>query len=313
MKAVRRYADMLPIRTILCAIDFSADSRQALRTALAIVSHHPAHIVALHVIDLALAHAAAAAKMGEGLKAETASALRRFVEAEVRRSAVDPTLSVEVRVGLPEREVLARARDCRADLIVTGTCGLSGATKVFFGSVAEKILRRAEVPVLLVPAAEEEGEPLLLSRVLAAVDLDDTIEHGVSQAADVAQHLDLPLRLIHAVSPLPADWRWLDALQASTPIRVRRARERLDEIARTLRVFAETDVRVGSTAEQVTAAANEQPGTLLVVGLDGGTPLGRVGSTAYRIVCLSKTPVLALPIHIAASAEGMELAAAEAT
>ena len=286
---------MLPIRTVLCAIDFSADSRQALRVAMAIARRTPVHIVALHVIELVLAHASAIAHGDDRLRGESATALRLFVESEWKRAAVDATFNIEIRVGVPEREVLACARDREADLIVTGTRGVTGVSKLFFGSVAEKILRRADVPVLAVPGADE-GEGPVLSRVLAALDLDDTSERTVSQAAEVAQLLGLPLGLVHAVPPLPAGWRWVDTLEASTPLRVTRARARLEDIVKALGLSAAVDVRAGSPPEQVAAAARELPGTLLVVGVDGGTPLGRVGSTAYRIVCLADTPVLAIPV-----------------
>ena len=65
---------------------------------------------------------------------------------------------------------------------------------------------------------------------------------------------------------------------------------------------------MGSPPEQVAAAARDHAGTLLVVGLDGDAPLGRVGSTAYRIVCLSDAPVLAVPVG--APAEEQDAAAA---
>lgn len=299
---------MLPIRTILCAVDFSADSRQALRLAIGMARRGPVHIVALHVIELVLAHASAIAHGDDRLRTESATALRLFVEAEWKQAAADVTFSIEVRVGVPEREVLACARDSRADLIVTGTRGISGMTKLFFGSVAEKILRRAEVPVMAVPAREDHGSAAI-SRVLSAIDVDDTSERTAARAAEIARHLGVPLSLVHAVAPLPIGWRWVDTLEASTPLRVKRARVRLNEIAKRLNVAADVDVRIGSPAEQVAAAARERPGTLLVVGLDGDAPLGRVGSTAYRIVCLSETPVLAVPVSTPAQEKEEEAVA----
>ncbi len=300
---------MPPMRTILCAIDFSADSRQALRVAIAMARRGPVHIVALHVIELVLAHASAIAHGDDRLRTESATALRLFVEAEWKQAAADASFSIQIRVGVPEREVLACARDHGADLIVTGTRGLSGVTKLFFGSVAEKVLRRADVPVMAVPGAERDGA-VALAQVLAAVDVDDTSERTATRAAEIAQHLGVPLGLVHVVAPLPTGWRWVDTLEASTPLRVKRARVRLNEIAKALNVVADVDVRVGAPAEQVAAAARERPGTLLVVGLDGGA-LGRVGSTAYRIVCLSEAPVLAVPVGVPAEAAEETVAVVE--
>lgn len=288
---------MSQVRTIVCAIDFSRDSRGALQAALEIAKRHPTHVVAIHVIELAVAQASMIGRDDARLKVESAAALRSFVEAEWKEAAVHASFSTDVRIGVPEREILACARDCDADLIVAGARGIGGAAKLFFGSVAEKLLRRADVSVLTVPSPEGDTRGVEFGRVLAACDIDDTCEGAAAQAAKVARQLALPLCLIHAVAPLPTGWRWVDTLEASAPLRVRRARSRLDAVVKTLGLAAEIDVRVGFAPDQIAAAAKEHPGTLVVVGLGGTTPLQRLGSTAYRIVCASRTPVLAVPVE----------------
>src|SRR6266568_591241 len=57
--------------------------------------------------------------------------------------------SWEVRVGRAEEEILAAARVAGADLIAMSTHGRSGLGRLLFGSVAEQVLRHAEVPVFL--------------------------------------------------------------------------------------------------------------------------------------------------------------------
>lgn len=54
-----------------------------------------------------------------------------------------------VRVGRAEDEILAAARDDGADLIAMSTHGRSGLGRLLFGSVAEQVLRHADVPVFL--------------------------------------------------------------------------------------------------------------------------------------------------------------------
>jgi nucleotide-binding universal stress UspA family protein len=301
------------IRTIVCAIDFSKDSRRALQAALEIAKRQPAHVVAIHVIELAVAQASVAGRDEARLRVESAAALRSFVEAEWKEAAVYASFTTEVRIGVPEREILACARECGADLIAAGTRGISGAAKLFFGSVAEKLLRRADVAVLTVPSPEEAAGGLVFSRVLAALDIDDTCEGTAAQAAAVARQLRLPLGVVHAVAPLPMGWIWAGTLDASTPLRVRRARTRLAAVVKALDAAADVDVRVGFPPEQIAAAATEHPGTLLVVGLVGTTPLQRLGSTAYRIVCASATPVLAVPIELQVALDAAPLVLAEAT
>ncbi len=59
------------------------------------------------------------------------------------------TADSEVRVGRPEEAILAATRDAGADLIAMSTHGRSGIGRLLFGSVAEQVLRHAEVPVFL--------------------------------------------------------------------------------------------------------------------------------------------------------------------
>jgi nucleotide-binding universal stress UspA family protein len=70
------------------------------------------------------------------------------IAAGLRARGVD--VSWEVRVGRPDAEILAAARSSRADLIAMSTHGRSGIGRLLFGSVAEQVLRRAEVPVFLI-------------------------------------------------------------------------------------------------------------------------------------------------------------------
>lgn len=53
--------------------------------------------------------------------------------------------------GEPEKEILNIAKEWQADLIVMGTHGRSGITKLLFGSVAEYVLKHSEVPVIVAP------------------------------------------------------------------------------------------------------------------------------------------------------------------
>lgn len=81
------------------------------------------------------------------------------VAADLRGRGVRVT--TEARHGDPVKELVAAARDAGADLIAMTTHGRSGVGRLLFGSVAEAVLRQANVPVLMmrltgppVPSAE---------------------------------------------------------------------------------------------------------------------------------------------------------------
>jgi nucleotide-binding universal stress UspA family protein len=61
-----------------------------------------------------------------------------------------------VRLGDPAIEIVGTAREASVDLIAMTTHGRSGISRLLFGSVAEAVLRRAQVPLLLLPLREAE-------------------------------------------------------------------------------------------------------------------------------------------------------------
>lgn len=81
------------------------------------------------------------------------------IAAGLRARGVDATW--EVRRGRPEDQILAAAAERPVDMIAMTTHGRSGVGRLLFGSVAEAVLRRATIPVLLLRqprvAAHEKG------------------------------------------------------------------------------------------------------------------------------------------------------------
>ncbi len=61
-----------------------------------------------------------------------------------------------IRRGDPVTEIIAAARDEKADLIAMTTHGRRGPARVLLGSVAESVLRHADVPVFMLRQTEEE-------------------------------------------------------------------------------------------------------------------------------------------------------------
>jgi nucleotide-binding universal stress UspA family protein len=74
---------------------------------------------------------------------------------ELRAKGVRVT--TEVRRGEPVAEILAGAREAEADLIAMTTHGRSGLGRLLFGSVAEAVLRQAEIPVFLMRLANDNA------------------------------------------------------------------------------------------------------------------------------------------------------------
>lgn len=130
-------------RTILCGHDFSEQARVALRAAASLASFHGA---ALHVVHAWEPHAAMARH--PELTSAHEHELQRALAADAR-SAGARVVTHAVRRGVPYEVLTAEARAVGADLIVLGSTGRSGPSRFLLGSVAERVLRTSEVPVLV--------------------------------------------------------------------------------------------------------------------------------------------------------------------
>ncbi|WP_436928374.1 universal stress protein [Halosimplex halobium] len=141
---------------ILVPTDGSAGASAALDEAIDLARQFDATVHSLYVVDVASLGTEAGAvdvvesfeQMGEN--ATEAAATR------ARDAGVEATDSVAT--GTPHRAILDYVDDNGIDLVVMGTHGRTGLERYLLGSVTEKVVRTAEVPVLTVRADEDEAE-----------------------------------------------------------------------------------------------------------------------------------------------------------
>jgi nucleotide-binding universal stress UspA family protein len=145
-------------RHILLPTDFSEEARRAFPVALELARSNGAKVTLLHVVPDAqiTPHGAPfAPPIGPlGTAQETESARKQL---EAHRPLLAGVAEVDAQVlvsGDPARTIADFARDHGCDLILTSTHGRTGFRRFMLGSVAEGILRRAEVPVLCIPRAQ---------------------------------------------------------------------------------------------------------------------------------------------------------------
>ena len=134
---------------ILCPVDFSEPSREAMHVAAEMSRKLDASLTLLHVVSLPsvgfpeVAFALPAAEMGTKVE-EMLNEWRK----EARSLGVH-VVHIQTSVGTPYQEIVRIARDGYG-MIVVGTHGRTGLDHLLVGSVAEKIVRRAPCPVLTV-------------------------------------------------------------------------------------------------------------------------------------------------------------------
>jgi len=290
---------------VLCAIDFSEPSRQALRYAAVIAERGDAALTVLYVNDPLLIAAAAVALHDRELAKRSARELQEFVSAGLAgHSGTRFPVKSRVTIGSPSEEILKVAKSARTDLIVVGTHGLTGVDRLFMGSTTLNLLQRASVPVLAIPLF---GETLAArvspawpgARIIAAVELDGVLTNEVKIAARIAQWFGSSLLLAHVVNDIPAPaWLAADA-SAHNRIAVARAERRMRDLARVAQRHVKTDIRVvcGNIGNEIAAlAALERAGLLFTALHDRRRWFGaKRGSISYHVLSHAVTPVLACP------------------
>jgi nucleotide-binding universal stress UspA family protein len=149
--AARAPGGVQPFRKVLCPIDFSDDSRRALERAAELAAPGGAGITLLHVVEPAItfSNLPMAENNLQSVDRRATHELARW--ASELETKVSVPVRTEIRIGRPGVQTLTVLdRDPTFDLVVMGSHGRTGIRRVLLGSVAEKVLRHAACPVLVV-------------------------------------------------------------------------------------------------------------------------------------------------------------------
>ncbi len=155
---------MLPLKTILCPVDFSGSSLSALAIAVELGVHFKAEVHVLHVLEL---HQTSASSDGLLNGPSVATLHKKELNDDIRQSMANAlekysSTNVLLRALIEEGEsaptIVRQSSDICADMIVISTHGRSGLRRLMFGSVAEAVIRTAPCPVLTVRPSHSVDE-----------------------------------------------------------------------------------------------------------------------------------------------------------
>ncbi len=293
---------MVKIKQILCPVDFSEFATKAFDYAYSLATRYDAKLYLQHAIRPLTEYSYHvlppwAEQFYADSKAESEEQLRKMV-ARQTSNGFSPELLVQV--GLPAETILKFAQKQPIDLIVMGTHGLQGMDRWMVGSVTEKVIRKAQCPVLavckpthdfVVPKAKDD--PVQLRKILLATDFSDYGERAFAYAISLAMEYNAELTLLHVLEDVPRD----EELSAVTARLVRKLEDPVPADARNWCAIKST-VRVGKPYQEIVQLALESQTDLIVLGVRGrsGPDLAVFGSTTYRVLQLGSSPVLA--VHI---------------
>jgi nucleotide-binding universal stress UspA family protein len=156
--AAREQNSRLRLKVIAVPIDFSPESKKALRYACRLAEQFGSVLRLIHVVEPApflndLPNVIVSRSDDEIAK-EALVKLQALAQDEI-----DELIPIypQVRVGKPYHEIVSAAKVGGADLIVISTHGYTGLKHAFLGSTAERVVRHAQCPVLVVRDNEHEA------------------------------------------------------------------------------------------------------------------------------------------------------------
>jgi nucleotide-binding universal stress UspA family protein len=284
-------------RQILTAIDFSEVSTCALRHGMMWAQQYGAQLTVLHAHEfppIGLDLHFGADQLGSLVEATQQAVAQQM--ADYLHQHVPPDVSAHPKLinGSPPEVIEAYAASWPADLVVLGTHGRGGLSRLLLGSVAEQTLRLATRPTLIVrpvPAGEtSEPEAPRLQQILCPVNYTEVARAAFEHACAVAASFNARLTVVFALEPKES------ALTA----------ESLREAEQQLRSWLPSEsvgnyeiqpiVRHGDAAERVIMLA-WQATDLIVIGAQHRRFVDTtvLGVTTVRVTRHAPCPVLVVP------------------
>jgi nucleotide-binding universal stress UspA family protein len=283
--------------TVLVPLDGSPLAERALPYALVLARASQARLLLVRVVSAPAGHRG-------GYDAITASRARdaelylRDVAAQFKRPLVVETA---VFVGDVVDSIVEEIALRQVDVVAMSTHGRSGLGRWVYGSVADQIMRRASVPVLLIPARADVNWPTDRSlRVLVPLDGSDYARDTLDLIAGLVDSLGAEVRLLEVTVPRPYSYASAVAYPAAdVATDAGAARTYLEGVAKEMSArgwSVAVETAFGSAAAMIALAAKEGRADLIAMSTHGSSGLTRLvmGSVATGVVQQSVVPVLIL-------------------
>jgi nucleotide-binding universal stress UspA family protein len=253
----------ISLKNILLPTDFSETPCAAVPFALAFVRLYGARLVAAHFLEPEPRQQVVFDRVPEQDDQDWVDAKQKLLAFAQNILVDDTPCRTLLKRGEIASLVPSLIEENSIDLVVLGTHGRRGMSKMLRGSVAEKIYRSATCPVLTVgPMAHSDAaKPWRIARMLFSVDLSESPEPALHYALSLAEEQQASLLLLYANPLVPWQFRTLSAERA-----VQSLSDLLPEDTK-LWCQPECMVRWEQPAEVILNVAREREIDLIVMGV----------------------------------------------
>ncbi|KKK66103.1 hypothetical protein LCGC14_2967460 [marine sediment metagenome] len=280
-------------KRILVATDFSECSRVALDICISASKCMKTKLYILHTIEKFphdyrhLLSSTTHSNMKQKLEEEAVNKIKAILPEELLGSE---DIVPIIRFGKPFLEVIQVAKEKDVDIIAIGTHGRAGVDRIILGSVAERVVRKAHCPVMVVRSRKYIG----FKRIIVPIDFSDCSRIALEYAAATARAHRSKLTILHVY----------EESFIEPYVRAANTEEEAQEIIRGIEQVNEGKydeflkkidlggveydklLRKGIPSNEIVETAREQQAQLIVVGTHGRSGIKHmlIGSDAEEVV-----------------------------
>lgn len=285
---------------ILIPTDGSKGSIRAVNRGLGVAKSFDADVHVLYVVDSRLFGGMDLADEEELERTARGSGRQAITVVRERAAELGLEITQRVTVGVPHADIKEYVESNDIDLVAMGTHGRTGADLAALGSTTERVLQRADVPVLTVRLSGDQRRGPIEAEVddiLVPTDGSAASIRAAEHAVGFADHYGATLHALYVVDT--SIFEFEDAprsILGTLREGGENAVSEIESLASEAAISVTVSIAEGNPAALILGYADEIEAELLALGRRGRTGLPEVllGSTTARVVRVSETPVLSV-------------------
>lgn len=279
---------------ILFPTDGSDTARAAFDYALDVAATHDATVRVLYVADTT--RTSATRISGDVVDVLEQEGIDIVDEAARRAEGRDVTVLTDVYQGEPGETIVEYADEFDVDLVAMATHGRSGLKRYLLGSVTERVVRTASVPVLTVTPSEHEDPTYPCEELLVPTDGSRCADLALAEAIDLAAATGARLHVLSVVETVNL------GIDVRSTISTDSMSDRADEILESARERARsaglddvvTAVEYGRPYREIRTYAEDEDVDLAVLGTRGETDFSQyaLGGVSAKLLRTAPVPLM---------------------
>lgn len=188
------------MKKILVPTDFSKESEYALKVAAKLAKTYGSEIYLVHLLDLPIQEVDPLSSPSELPAAMFFMELaNKKLEALMTRDYLKGLkLHVTIKPGNPFNGIMSVCKKNKISIVIMGSHGSTGIREVFIGSIAEKVVRNSDIPVMVV---KKEHDNFNVKQIVFASDFKKESKHTYKQAIEIAKLFKAKIYLLMVNTP----------------------------------------------------------------------------------------------------------------